>query len=204
MTRPGYGSAASSLGGDFASTCLSRATILWKQMNASSHLPEAGIGERSDATEDGPSTLVVEPVVDGAESDSSPLASDRDTAGVPVHHGWAPLGGRRRWMEPFVLVLLAEGGAHGYAITGQLEEMGITNGAVDVGQVYRTLRDLEAAGQVTSSWSSESVGPQRRDYQLTEAGYAALDEWAAVMKERARLIAEFDARYLEAVATPRE
>jgi len=142
--------------------------------------------------------------VDDEASGSRALASDRDAAGVPVHRGWAPMGGRRRWMEPFVIVLLAGGGAHGYAITGWLEEMGITGRSVDVGQVYRTLRDLEAAGQVTSTWSNEAVGPQRRDYKLTEAGYAALDEWAAVMKERARLIAEFDARYLEAVAGPRE
>ncbi len=132
------------------------------------------------------------------------VASDHDAAGVPIHRGWAPLGGRRRWMEPFALVLLAGGGAHGYAITGQLEEMGITSGGVDVGQVYRTLRDLEEAGLVRSTWSNEPVGPQRRDYLLTEAGYAALDEWAAVMKERARLIAEFDARYLESIAGPRE
>jgi PadR family transcriptional regulator PadR len=132
------------------------------------------------------------------------LASDRDAAGVPVHRGWAPLGGRHRWMEPFVLVLLAGGGAHGYAITAQLEEMGITGGPVDVGQVYRTLRDLEETGQVTSSWSNESAGPQRRDYELTEVGYAAIDAWAAVMKERARLIAEFNGRYLEAVAAPRK
>ena len=106
-------------------------------------------------------------------------------------------------MEPFVLVLLAGGGAHGYSITAQLEEMGITGGSVDIGQVYRTLRDLEGAGQVTSSWSTEAAGPQRRDYELTDAGYAAIDEWAAVMKERARLIAEFNGRYLEAVAGPR-
>jgi DNA-binding PadR family transcriptional regulator len=105
-------------------------------------------------------------------------------------------------MEPFVLVLLAEA-AHGYAVISELGEMGIAVGPVDVGQVYRTLRDLEDTGHVTSSWSSEPVGPQRRDYELTEAGYVALDEWAAVMKERARLIAEFDARYLEAVARPR-
>ena len=33
--------------------------------------------------------------------------------------------------------------------------------------------------------------------------YAELDEWAAVMKERTRLIAEFDARYLEWVTAAR-
>ena len=131
------------------------------------------------------------------------LASDRDDTGAPVHRGWAPIGGRHRWMEPFVLVLLAGGRVHGYAMTAQLEEMGITDGSVDIGQVYRTLRDLEDSGQVTSSWSAEPVGPQRREYELTEAGYAAIDAWAAVMKERARLIGEFNARYLEAVAAPR-
>lgn len=130
------------------------------------------------------------------------IASDRDAAGVPIHRGWAPLGGHHRWMEPFVVVLLAGGAAHGYAIVGELIQLGITNGSVDVGQVYRTLRDLEEAGQVRSSWAT-GTGPARRDYELTESGYAALDEWAAVMKERARLVGEFDARYLETVAAPR-
>ena len=132
-----------------------------------------------------------------------PVASERDERGVPVHRGWAPLGGRHRWMEPFVLMLLAGGRTHGYAITTELAELGVSGRSVDVGQVYRTLRDLEEGRLVTSAWSSEPVGPQRRDYELTEAGYAALDEWAAVMKERARLVAEFDARYLEWVARPR-
>ncbi len=144
-----------------------------------------------------------ERAADGAASITSDLASDHDETGVPVHRGWAPRGGRHRWMEPFVLVLLADGGAHGYAITAQLEEMGITGGPVDIGQVYRTLRELEGAGQVTSSWSATPVGPQRREYELTDAGYATIDAWAAVMKERARLIGEFNARYLESVAAPR-
>ena len=142
-----------------------------------------------------------EPAADANEH-AVGIASDRDAAGVPVHRGWAPLGGHHRWMEPFVMVLLAGGAAHGYAITTELAQIGITNGSVDVGQVYRTLRDLEEAGQVRSSWMTGS-GPARRDYELTLAGYAALDEWAAVMKERARLVAEFDARYLEWVAAPR-
>jgi len=133
------------------------------------------------------------------------LASDRDSTGTPVHRGWAPLGGRHRWMEPFVLAALAtgHGQAHGYGITGELEAIGITGGDVDIGQVYRILRDLEHAGHVTSTWSSEPVGPQRREYALTDAGYAALDEWAAVMKERARLIGEFEARYLDSVTDRR-
>lgn len=138
-----------------------------------------------------------------AETSADAIASNRDETGSPVHRGWAPLGGRRRWMEPFVLVLLAGRGAHGYAITAQLEELGITGGPVDLGQVYRTLRDLEEAGRVTSLWSNEPTGPQRREYVLTPAGHAELDEWAAVMEERARLIAEFNARYLESVTDPR-
>jgi poly-beta-hydroxybutyrate-responsive repressor len=139
----------------------------------------------------------------GDASHTDALASNRDAKGTPVHRGWAPLGGRRRWMEPFVLMLLAGGGAHGYAIITQLAELGITGGSVDVGQIYRTLRELEEAGHVTSAWSNEPSGPQRREYQLTPTGYGELDEWAAVMKERARLIAEFDARYLEAVTAKR-
>ncbi len=132
-----------------------------------------------------------------------PIASGRDRSGTPIHHGWAPLGGRRRWMEPFMLVLLAEGSAHGYALVGQLEEMGVSTGSqLDFGQVYRTLRDLEEGGLVSSTWSTEPAGPQRREYELTDAGYATLDEWAAVMRERARLMAEFDGRYLSAVARP--
>ena len=131
------------------------------------------------------------------------IASDHDAAGIPVHRGWAPIGSHHRWMEPFVMVLLSVGPAHGYAIVGELAELGITNGSVDLGQVYRTLRDLEGAGQVRSTWSTSGSGPARRDDELTAAGYAALDEWAAVTKERARLIGEFDARYLESLSTRR-
>jgi PadR family transcriptional regulator PadR len=155
-----------------------------------------------DASQDHAPTDIEERA--GAASDA--LASDRDQSGTPIHRGWAPLGGRHRWMEPFVLAALATsyGQAHGYGIMGELEAIGITGGDVDIGQVYRILRDLERAGHVTSTWSSEPVGPQRREYRLTDAGYVALDEWAAVMKERARLIGEFEARYLDAVTDRRD
>jgi DNA-binding PadR family transcriptional regulator len=98
-------------------------------------------------------------------------------------------------MAPFVLVLLAEGTAHGYALIRRMKEMGVSEGEIDVGQVYRTLRCLENLGHVASSWSEDPDGPRRRDYRLTETGRVALAEWKAVMEERARLIGEFETRY---------
>ncbi|HEY5629905.1 MAG TPA: helix-turn-helix transcriptional regulator [Candidatus Limnocylindrales bacterium] len=123
------------------------------------------------------------------------IATARDAAGAPLHRGWLPVAGHHRWLEPFVLMALAGGSTHGYAIIGVLTDVGLTEAALDVGQVYRTLRDLEQAGQISSTWTT-GVGPARRDYTITPLGAEALDEWAAVMMERSRLIAEFDAAYL--------
>lgn len=177
--------------------------MLLGHMSASSEQPSVDPGTSGRPTDDEATASEPAGAGPGATDVSAGVASDRDEAGVPVHRGWAPVGGGHRWMEPFVMVLLAGGPSHGYALIGELAQLGITTGSVDVGQVYRTLRDLEEAGQVRSTWSTEGSGPARRDYELTDAGYAALDEWAAVMKERARLVAEFDARYLEWVAAPR-
>jgi PadR family transcriptional regulator len=135
-----------------------------------------------------------EEVLSEAAPPENLIASGRDETGRPTHRGWPPAGGRRRWLEPFVLVLLTEGPTHGYAIIGQLSEMGAGESGVDVGQVYKTLRDLEAAGHVVSKWELEPSGPPRRDYQLTRAGWFALEEWRAVMGERRRLIDAFEAR----------
>jgi poly-beta-hydroxybutyrate-responsive repressor len=139
----------------------------------------------------------------GAQASGLGIASTRDAAGIPVHRGWSPTAAHHRWLEPFVLMALAGGSSHGYAIVGILTEVGINQGAVDVGQVYRTLRDLEQAGQVVSSWTT-GTGAARRDYTITDDGSRALDEWAAVLKERQRLIAEFDAVYLAWVSERRQ
>jgi DNA-binding PadR family transcriptional regulator len=136
-------------------------------------------------------------------SEAGDRIAARDDDGAVTHRGWMPLAGRRRWIEPFVLAMLARGGTHGYAILGRLEEMHISNSSLDVGLVYRTLRDLERIGLVSSTWADESAGPRRRAYELTQAGLEALDDWAVVMRERARLIGEFNADYLEVVSAPR-
>lgn len=135
------------------------------------------------------------PAAAGVPGERTAIATARDSSGYPVHRGWAAAAAHHRWLEPFVLMALASGHNHGYAIVGALTEVGISGGSADVGQVYRTLRDLEQAGHITSRWTT-GTGAARRDYEITDLGSTALDEWAAVMKERARLIAEFDAAYL--------
>jgi PadR family transcriptional regulator PadR len=117
--------------------------------------------------------------------------------GDPHHHhhedvrGWVRPGGRRgRWLEPFLLRLVADGEAHGGALITRLNEMCLAPNGVDVGMAYRTLRELEAEGLVDSTWVIEE-GPPRRTYRLTAVGRQALGEWVEVMHERARLIEAF-------------
>ncbi len=107
------------------------------------------------------------------------------------YRGWVRPGGRRgRWLEPFLLRLVAEGEAHGGALIARLNELCLAPDGVDVGMAYRTLREFEAEGLVDSAWVTND-GPPRRTYRLTEDGKRALDEWIAVMRERARLIDAF-------------
>lgn len=128
--------------------------------------------------------------------DEEPAGNHHEHHHLHEHHrGWSPAGGRRRWLEPFVLVLLAGGEAHGYAMIGRLNDLGLAPAAIEPGQLYRTLRDLEAAGLVRSSWQMTATGAPRRAYGLTGCGRAALDDWATVMRERARLVEEFLARF---------
>jgi PadR family transcriptional regulator PadR len=111
------------------------------------------------------------------------------------HRGWVRPDGRRgRWLEPFLLLLVAEGGSHGYALIGQLNALGVAPAGVDVGMAYRTLRELEGDGLVESAWEADTGAP-RRSYRLTPHGRIALREWVAVMHDRRRLINEFLPRY---------
>lgn len=107
------------------------------------------------------------------------------------YRGWVRPGGRRgRWIEPFMLRFVADGEAHGGALIARLDALCLAPAGVDVGMAYRTLREFEAEGLVESAWVTND-GPPRRTYRLAEAGRRALDEWVAVMRERARLIDAF-------------
>jgi PadR family transcriptional regulator PadR len=90
-------------------------------------------------------------------------------------------GKRRRLMgflQPCLLLLLHRSDAHGYNLLNGLDEFGLNPEAYDPSIIYRALREMEAAGWVTSYEGEESLGPQRRIYRLTEQGRRYLDVWA--------------------------
>lgn len=113
------------------------------------------------------------------------------------HHeqGWQPVGPRRRWLEPFLLLHIARGTTHGYALIASLNGAGYAPVALDVGSLYRSLRELEIAGLVVSTWAEPPGGPRRREYALTPGGRERLTQWAEVMEERARLTSGFLTEY---------
>jgi poly-beta-hydroxybutyrate-responsive repressor len=97
-------------------------------------------------------------------------------------------------MEPVLLLLLHRGASHGYDLVSALEPYGL--GDVPAGPVYRTLRELEAAGLVKSEWDTESsAGPARRVYRLTEAGHHHLADWVAGLRETDSVLHHFLAAY---------
>jgi PadR family transcriptional regulator PadR len=94
------------------------------------------------------------------------------------------MGNLYRFCEPIVLLTLARlGEAHGYQIVSEAAQLAVTHAGVDSAAVYRSLRRLEANGNVTSSWDVSGSGPARRLYTLTAAGYEHLAEWVEVMGE---------------------
>ncbi len=106
-------------------------------------------------------------------------------------------GGRiERFQVAAVLLLLRERPAHGYDLLERLPEL-TGEERIDVGNLYRVLRTLEEQGLVRSEWDETLPGPAKRTYELTEAGGAALERWAAALADTRGRIDLFLRRYDE-------
>ena len=71
---------------------------------------------------------------------------------------------------------------------------------VDLGNLYRLLRSLEAEGVVTSRWRDDLPGRVKRTYGLTDEGRRLLDTWAESLRKTDETIAAFLRRYEEGAA----
>lgn len=83
-------------------------------------------------------------------------------------------------LTAWLLLLLDEGESYGWALFGDLRDLGV---AIEQSLAYRDLRALEGDGLVTSRWTTSEAGPQRRLYRLTRAGRRALSEHADIVRE---------------------
>ena len=80
------------------------------------------------------------------------------------------------FLRPALLFLLTRENAHGYSLLDRLTEFGFNPDRIDPSLLYRTLREMEESGWVSSYLGKESRGPQRRVYQLLPEGKNYLAE----------------------------
>ena len=99
-----------------------------------------------------------------------------------------------RFVEPALLLILRDGSSHGYDLAERLADL-LPAERIDMGNLYRLLRALEAEGIVESEWRDDLPGRNRRTYRLTEQGESLLDTWAEALREASETITGFLDRY---------
>jgi PadR family transcriptional regulator PadR len=123
---------------------------------------------------------------------------------MPRGHRWKAARGREayprhvhRFVEPCLLLLLHRDQTHGYDLLEGIKEFGFAENPVDASVVYRTLRAMEEAGLVTSTWDTTGTGPPRRVYRITAEGDRYLAWWVADLRETDLVLHRFLAAYDE-------
>ncbi len=96
--------------------------------------------------------------------------------------------GRRQLLPPripkdlrtaWLLLLLRSEPSYGYVLRRELSERGLE---IEPGSLYRSLRELESDGLITSHWMEPAAGPRARHYTLTPEGQRALGLLAAAIE----------------------
>lgn len=78
-----------------------------------------------------------------------------------------------------LLALLRSWSGYGYELAQRLEDAGFAR--QNSGSLYRTLRQMEGLGLISSFWDTSAAGPARRMYSLTGAGQLFLDNWISAL-----------------------
>ena len=102
------------------------------------------------------------------------------------------MGNLYRFVEPVLLFLLKrKGRSYGYELANDLRGYALTDAEIEVAALYRTLRQLEVNGCVTSEWDVQGSGPARRVYVLTARGEEHLQEWVTVLEHMSSSMKRF-------------
>src|SRR5690348_4039194 len=110
-------------------------------------------------------------------------------------------GYQLRVVREVLLALLAKEASHGYQLRARLQlALGPLAEALNAGQVYVTLNRLEKAGLVRSERVGQADRPDRKVYELTEAGRERVTEWLADTSWPTPAPAEFHLKLVAAAA----
>jgi PadR family transcriptional regulator PadR len=89
----------------------------------------------------------------------------------------------KSFVQSALLLLLRQEEGHGYALMGGLKDLGLADESLNPSVVYRSLREMEGWGWVTSRWDTGGSGPSRRVYRLTPEGDEFLKNWVSGLGE---------------------
>ncbi len=95
----------------------------------------------------------------------------------------------KNWLVPVLLLMLREWSSYGYELMEKMSAFGLA--AMNPGTFYRTLRQMEKDGMVSSNWDTSEGGPARRVYSITEAGETYLKYWAESLDQYQRMMDTF-------------
>jgi PadR family transcriptional regulator PadR len=129
-------------------------------------------------------------LVPGLEADTESADSCRCEGGQP-----------KNFARPCLLLLLSEAPAHGYELIERMRPFGFE--VNDPASVYKTLRQMERDGIVTSQWELPKRGPARRIYALTSDGRDLLDAWAHTLERNRAVLDGFLFRFAAHTAAER-
>jgi len=101
------------------------------------------------------------------------------------------------FLQACILVLLHKGKSYGYSLAQDLRQFGFDPARIDISIIYRALRGLEMQGFVETAWDENSLGPQRRMYEITPQGEAVLSAWMQELHQRKLEIEALESVYDE-------
>ena len=87
-------------------------------------------------------------------------------------------------LVPVMLMALRQWNSYGYELMAKTANF--WEEAINPGTLYRTLRQMENNGDIESTWETNTGGPARRMYSITEAGEATLALWMAALEQYQR------------------
>ncbi len=99
----------------------------------------------------------------------------------------------KNWMVPVLLLMLRGLNSYGYELMEKMAKYGLST--MNAGTFYRTLRQMEKDGMVSSSWDTSEGGPARRMYSITEAGENYLKFWSTSLEQYQNMMNRFFQMY---------